>query len=326
MKLVLRIFVLLLLALAGLGVWAVLEVRRESRDAIPVLTYHYFRSPEFPSPAVSPGQAKYYIVTGEEFEQQLEYLEKAGYHPVSFTRLMQARSLRDLPPRPMVITVDHEAMDRLQIAVPALLRHHMTATFFVVTNWIGRPGNLTAANLRTMSDWGMDVESHTRNHPSLTQVSRGVVASEMLNSRRDLEAITGKPVLTMSPPGGKWDSVTVEEARRAGYLGFRTTDPGWAHVGDYVSPGITLPGSLSQREFGRLLSPSGIGTLMAANVVMRTARATLGPRYAGLRAFILRHHYDRIILSPTGRMQILTWGLVLIGLLLLLLLLGRRRA
>jgi peptidoglycan/xylan/chitin deacetylase (PgdA/CDA1 family) len=318
------VLVALLVCGGALG-WMYLQARKDSRNAVPVLTYHYFKSDRFPHPTIPPKLAGYYIVSESEFERQLDYLAAHGYHTVSFTELCQAKRYSDLPAKPVCISVDHEASDRLEIAMPALLKRHMTGTFFVVTHWLGKPGNLTAADVRTMADSGMDMQSHTSAHPSLNEVDRDRQIVELTRSKAELEAVTGRPVLTIAPPGGKWNQATVEEARKAGYLGIRTTDPGFSHVGDYVWHATTLPGEMSDADFARQLEPSSVVTLMFANRVARLGNRVLGSHYATLRNFLLRHGLDRLLHSPRARVLVLAGGLVLALVLLSALSGGRKR-
>ncbi|HVP39213.1 MAG TPA: polysaccharide deacetylase family protein [Candidatus Saccharimonadales bacterium] len=297
-----RPLLLSLAALVALGaVWLWVLVPLAARSGVPILTYHYFSSPEHPRPPIPYGVADYYVVTRTEFEHQLDYLEAHGYHTLTFADLCRLRRHQNLPPKPIVITVDHEGIDRLQIAVPALLRHHMCATFFVVTSWIGQPGNVTAADLRAMADQGMEIASHTRTHPTMNRVTRARQATELRDSRRELEAMIGRPVLTMSPPGGEWDGVTVEEARKAGYLGFRTTDPGFGHLGDYVWPGITVPGGLARDEFARMTEPGNVATYLAMRRIEAFARRAMGATtYHEMRSLLLASGLGHVIQSPVA--------------------------
>ena len=325
MRLIRNLLILVLVVGAAALGWMVLKARQDARESVPILTYHYFSSDQYPHPQVPPGLADYYIVSERDFERQLDYLAAHGYHTVSFTDLCRATRYSDLPAKPVVVTVDHEALDRLRIAVPALARRHMTATFFVVTDWIGLPGNLGAADLKAMVAAGMDVQSHTKSHPSMNEVSRERQALELSASKRELEAMTGRPVLTLAPPGGKWNQVTVEECRRAGYIGFRDTDPGLSHVGDYVYHASTLPAHMSDADFARLFSPGHVATSQFVQTLAHLAQRVLGARYVRVRAFLLKLGLGKAVHSPRGRLLVL--GGMVLALLLLISALspGRRR-
>lgn len=308
------LLILLLTGAAALAGEYLLE-RNDEHEAIPVLTYHYFKSDEYPEPFIPAGLAGYYIVTREEFERQLDFLAAHGYHTVTFADLCRAKRYADLPSRPVVITVDHEARDRALIATPVLAQRHMTASFYVVTDWIGQPGNCTVDDLRGMVAAGMEVGSHTKTHPTMNCVSRERQASELVRSKAELEEMLGGPVLTWIPPGGKWNKATIEESKRAGYLGFRTTDSGTGHVGDYVWPGITVPSGLSDREFARLLDPAGIRGLMVVGRIERTVNALLGNRtYGTLRQTVLGSGLGRVVQSPLSSRVVRTTLLLLLGL------------
>lgn len=290
-----------LAAFAVAALWVIGSYRQDSRRHVPILIYHYFRSAQYPRPLIQPGLASYYIVSEAEFEQQLDYLERNGYHTITFSRLCLARSYRELPSKPIVLTVDHEAMDRMQIAVPALVRHGMTATFFVTTGWLTRPGTLNDEDLRSIVGAGMEVQSHSQMHSLLDSGTREHVRRELVDSRKYLVNALGLPVLSFSPPGGRYSQMTIDEAKSLQFVGFRSTDPGFGHVGDFVQHAITLPGRLSEQEFSALLTPEGIATNYLLGKTEALARGLLGSHYLGFRMILIRFGVDRLVLSPIAR-------------------------
>lgn len=103
-------------------------------------------------------------------------------------------------------------------ASPALADRGMSATFFVVTDWVGQPGRVTWDQLREMVASGMSVQSHSHTHPFLSTLSRQAAEEELARSKGLLESHLGVEVSTISLPNGdaprSWGR---EEYARLGY-------------------------------------------------------------------------------------------------------------
>jgi peptidoglycan/xylan/chitin deacetylase (PgdA/CDA1 family) len=80
-------------------------------------------------------------VSPANFAQQLEVLNSVA-NPVSLQQLVNAKSDRDLPPRPVCVTFDDGYADNLLAAKPALVKHNIPATVFVTPGYLDIPENL----------------------------------------------------------------------------------------------------------------------------------------------------------------------------------------
>ncbi|MFW5910864.1 MAG: polysaccharide deacetylase family protein [Thiohalospira sp.] len=79
---------------------------------------------------------------------------------------------------------------------------------------------LTREQIRGLVAGGVAIGSHSVSHPVLTACSDGELRRELIDSRRDLEALTGAPVTTLSYPVGghqAHDERVRAAAREAGY-------------------------------------------------------------------------------------------------------------
>lgn len=212
---------------------------------IPVLVYHNVRDKE----AAKPPAKRPYEVTPSEFDQQMAYLEQNGYAAVSFADLDAALDGRKtLPQKPVVITLDDARDSQWQNAYPSLLKHHLTATFFVFTNAIGHDKYFTWEQLKEMQGKGMEVQSHTVYHPYLTKADDATLAMEMEKSKAAIEKNLGTSVIAVAYPFGLHDARVDEAAREAGYLLARSLD----HLSDVRSaermnvPGYIVTGDLKR--------------------------------------------------------------------------------
>jgi peptidoglycan/xylan/chitin deacetylase (PgdA/CDA1 family) len=94
------------------------------------------------------------------------------------------------------------------------------------------PGSLmlTAEQIKKLSDFGMEIGSHSVTHPILKGLPLENWQSEILDSKLELERITGRPVRFFAFPNGKVeDDYTYEQSRfvkECGYSAALSTDWG----------------------------------------------------------------------------------------------------
>ena len=106
---------------------------------LPILVYHIVR-PSYPSDSAA---VRALALTPEVFDAEMDYLETAGYHIVQFSDLEHYfDDGKPLPANPIILSFDDGWGDQFTYAFPILQKYHYTATFFVFTNSIGRPGFL----------------------------------------------------------------------------------------------------------------------------------------------------------------------------------------
>jgi peptidoglycan/xylan/chitin deacetylase (PgdA/CDA1 family) len=86
---------------------------------------------------------------------------------------------------------------------------------------------LTWDQVREMSDAGVEIGSHTVNHPLLTYEDASSVERELMLSKQVLEEKLGKKVRAFAYPNGDWNEHVREQAAKAGYGCAFTTQPSW---------------------------------------------------------------------------------------------------
>ena len=85
---------------------------------------------------------------------------------------------------------------------------------------------LSRDEILEMAPW-VDFGAHTRFHPILTQCSDEEAWYEVVESKRELEALLDRPIRHFCYPNGDYLDREVEYARRAGFASARTVDVGW---------------------------------------------------------------------------------------------------
>jgi peptidoglycan/xylan/chitin deacetylase (PgdA/CDA1 family) len=190
---------------------------------IPILVYHRVCRDEdhFNSP---------YIVTQSTFRRQMSYLATHGYRTTTVAEAMDG----DLPASkskgsPVLLTFDDGFLDNYLYAAPVLREFGFGAIVFLVadfkrrTNWWDVPDGMPLAELmaRThieeLSGQGMEFGSHTMTHKRLPLLSDEELNQELVESRRVIEAIVGRPVDAFSYPYSALDARAKQAVSNAGY-------------------------------------------------------------------------------------------------------------
>ena len=172
-----------------------------------------------------------------QLEEHLDLLAREGWTTCALSEL-STQTGQNAKGRTVAITFDDGFEDNLA-ALEALVRRGMRASWFVVTGSIGKaPGwpdagrptgrILNASELRNMVDLGMEVGSHGHTHSRLPGLSQARVANELTGSRKMLEDILGRRILSFSYPYGDWDDQCEAAVARAGYVTACTTRTGVA--------------------------------------------------------------------------------------------------
>src|SRR5271166_3134776 len=167
---------------------------------VPILVYHHF------SQSISEGSSalRRLTVTAEVFAQQMQYLQDNGYHVITFSDLANYfEKGKELPVLSIIISFDDGWATQFEYALPYLEKYHFSATFFVVTNYIGRPGFISWPQLQTLLSQGMTIGSHSRSHPRLNKITDSAkLWDQIYNSKTILETQLEIPVEEFAYPYG----------------------------------------------------------------------------------------------------------------------------
>ena len=157
-------------------------------------------------------------VTTREFARQVDYLHRAGYQSITPSALHgHLREGRPLPGRAVLFTFDDGLANTYTNAWPILRAYGYVAAVFVVTGRIGRPGYLTAAQLRQLAAEGWEIGAHTVTHPHLPDFAPEKAWREIEGSRAALARLLGRPVESFAYPYGDFDAATKALVKKAGF-------------------------------------------------------------------------------------------------------------
>lgn len=201
---------------------------------IPVIMYHHI------------GPPSRYFTSLADFTAEMDWLKQNGYHTVTMTQLYDAMfGGRTLPDKPVAITFDDGNGDQ-RAAFPVLRDRGFVATYFIVS----AVRNLSDDELVALVRSGNDVESHTVNHPYLTRIGDGALASQLQQSKTDLETRLGWPVRFLAYPYGDSNG-RVWNATSGIYRGGINATGGnsWEPGKRYAEPRIEIAGTIGLSGF-----------------------------------------------------------------------------
>jgi peptidoglycan/xylan/chitin deacetylase (PgdA/CDA1 family) len=174
-------------------------------------------------------------VSAKTFREHMQLLKSEGWHTARICDLLQPESL---PLRTVVISFDDGYANNFENGFEVLHEYGMTATWFIVTQDIGRHSRwlgqdqpfrpmLNNEQLRQMVDAGIEIGSHTRRHFRLSQLDFNSIWEEVSGSKKELEDILGLPVISFAYPYGELNDDYVAAVKKAGYRIACSTRTGW---------------------------------------------------------------------------------------------------
>lgn len=152
----------------------------------------------------------------------------------------------------VVITFDDGNTSDYHIALPALLKRGMRATFFICSGRIGKPTFLNSAQVRDMRFSGMAIGSHGINHKPWRTLGRHELHEEIADSRKVLEDICMEPIDMAACPFGSYDRRVLGVLRNSGYRAVFTSDGGDSEEDQWLRARTTIKRSISPAEIDRL--------------------------------------------------------------------------
>ncbi|MFZ3171373.1 MAG: polysaccharide deacetylase family protein [Carboxydocellales bacterium] len=230
--------------------------------SVPILMYHKV------SPDLRAGG--YGLrVSPDNFEQQIKLLADLGYQSVNLGEVVAfLRQGRPIPEKSVVITFDDGYRDNFYWARPILLKYGFRATFFLVSERVGKTNTwdqakgsphlelLNTEEIRTMVEEGFQFGAHSRTHTRLTDLSAAKAKDQIAGSKGYLEKTLGVPINYFCYPYGRYNKLIVDLVRKSGYAAALTTAQGRVRRGDNIMTlkRIRITGQYNQTDFLQALN------------------------------------------------------------------------
>jgi peptidoglycan/xylan/chitin deacetylase (PgdA/CDA1 family) len=123
------------------------------------------------------------------------------------------------------LTFDDGWQSQYTDALPILNKHHVNATFYLISSFLNTTGYLTTAQAEAIKLAGNEIGSHTVDHPDLTTLTPAQLTNELVQSKKTLQALFG-PIRDFASPYGAYNNQVIA-AIKLYYKSHRSTDIGY---------------------------------------------------------------------------------------------------
>lgn len=185
--------------------------------------------------------------------------------------------------RSLCLSFDDGASSDYSMVYPRLAARGLRATFFIVPEWIGRPGYMEWADVREMHAAGMEIGSHGLSHLHMSQLSREQARREFEVSKRRIEDKLGAPVSTFAYPFGDHAAWCHRLGLEAGYRRLCVSRPGGARNADTILPRVSVHCRHTAADLPRLIQP---GPVYLRRLEMFDRARTLAKTMMGKKAYV----------------------------------------
>jgi peptidoglycan/xylan/chitin deacetylase (PgdA/CDA1 family) len=175
-------------------------------NSITLLYHDVVRAGEFQSSGFTGGGADIYKLDREEFCRHLDVIARVN--------------------RRVLLTFDDGGVSFYDEIAPALEDRGRRGYFFIATNWIGKPGFLSAAQIRELRARGHRIGTHSCSHPQrMSRCSFEAMKHEWADSIIALSDVLGERIEMGSVPGGYYSRKVANAAAVAGLRTLFTSEP-----------------------------------------------------------------------------------------------------
>ena len=193
-----------------------------SATSIPILMYHQVKD----LPPTAGLEDLTWTVSPASLDAQLGYLADKGYVTISLDQMLDGLAGKAaLPAKAVVITFDDGWRTQYTNALPMLKKHKQTATFYVVSTYMGYGAYFDWDMTTEIKNAGMTIAGHTLDHANLPTLSAAALDRELRDSKAALESKLGITVNHFAYPYGAYNDAVVEAVKRAGYRSAATLNP-----------------------------------------------------------------------------------------------------
>ncbi len=156
--------------------------------------------------------------------------------------------------RKVFITFDDGNKSDVTLALPVLNEFGRRASFFILSERIGKPGFVDATDLVELYKAGMTIGSHGKAHVDWTSLGRSELLSQVTDSLHTLSDLIGKAVRSVAVPFGKYDRRVLRDLRRLDIDTVYTSDGGSTTPHAWVKPRTTVRNDTALGELEAIIT------------------------------------------------------------------------
>lgn len=201
------------------------RARRRAKLRSTALLYHDVIEPgDFTASGfLTPGSNRYKLEK-DEFARQLKAI--AAGSRVKPSTILDLPARLPSSPQPLFLTFDDGGASAFTWIAGALEAYGWRGHFFITTDAIGKPGFMTASQIRQLHERGHVIGSHSATHPSkISACSAEMLFKEWESSVNILSDLLGERVAVASIPGGFYSRQVAEIAALCGIRILFTSEP-----------------------------------------------------------------------------------------------------
>jgi peptidoglycan/xylan/chitin deacetylase (PgdA/CDA1 family) len=158
--------------------------------------------------------------------------------------------------RELALSFDDGHSSDFEIVLPLLKEYGVHGTFFVTPNYVGKKGYMSWEQIKALGDAGMEIGSHSLNHPYMTTLSTEQLLAELKDSKIQIEQHTGKEVISFAYPFGDCSARTHKVAKEVGYKNICTSKPGLCKSKINNLNRNSVHSNINSDQLDQLLNPS----------------------------------------------------------------------
>jgi len=258
------------------------------------LMYHELALPGRALCHREPGYTRY-VVSAADFRIQMESLAQQGWRGKNVSQAIESLDKpsydgQSLDNKSVCITFDDGCETDLLCSAPILKEFGFGATFYITAGFVGQPGYLSEAQVRSLAALGFEVGCHSLTHPYLTDIDRSRLHQETAEAKDQLEQLAGVPVEHFSCPGGRWNASVIEAVKAAKFRTMATSRTGmnFASTDRFALARVTVLKNTPAAKFCRTCRGQGLLWAQFQERAREAAKQALGnSAYDSLRGLIL---------------------------------------
>lgn len=159
------------------------------------------------------------------FKTLCEFIKATDYDICAIGKYLNADNVS----RKLCFTFDDGYKSFIEVVFPILNEFSIPASVFIPAGMIGRKNDweyssflsprehLSARDIRSLADLGVEIGSHGHSHIALTTLSDRFLRMELEKSKRILEDIAGRSIQYISYPFGRFNARVEAMAMGVGY-------------------------------------------------------------------------------------------------------------
>ena len=192
---------------------------------IPIIMYHYVEPQKNDGDTIR----RSLTIPPDLFEKQLQTITENNI-PTYFVRDIPDIFTGDkeyIADPSVILTFDDGYQDFYTVVFPLLKKYNVKATVYVISRFLDWKDFLTTKQLKELSESSLvEIGAHTLNHAYLKSISKKIAVYQIVESKRELEELLGKPVETFAYPYGEFDPETIQIVKEASYSAAVSVAPG----------------------------------------------------------------------------------------------------